>query len=629
MANPKDDGNKKDALKGAGDPKRPHATLDLKAVEIKPSGQNSAGAQSGPATAQANAKSEKPDQRGGERSTATSSATAAATGSTSATPSASASVGGATPASKPGATVAATSVPPTSPGKGSGGGSVGGGDGKGGGSGGGGGTGATSPPAAKRGGGIASFFTHMAAGIVGGFLALVSADTLATKIGMNFGSGGTTGQASEELRSRIAALEKAGTSSSSGNLADLSEKVASYASGLQKLEGIEARVSALADEQSKIEAQTQALAKRATETPVGNAEPDPRIAALEQKLSLLTSAAEGSQGAGTIPQLAAVTGKLADIESTLQNQMDAVRKNVSAEIENRVSKAAEAAEAARSGTLRIDRELADVKTEAARIAQRIEALKADNQRFSDALAAVQEEAGKVASSLEAAKSDLGQRFKSVAKPEDVASAIAPITTKLGQIEKRVESVVTAEDNRKANAERIVLSLELANLKRVVDRGLGYADELAQVKKAAAGKLDLSALDRYKSEGVPTLPELQASFRPLTHQIIDAATEPVEGGVMDRLLAGAKSVVRVRKVNHSPDDDSVEAIVARMDKALDEGRISDFVSLTEKLPARAKQPASGLLQKVEARHAVDRALSDIQNQLKASIGSAGAAASATK
>ncbi|MGE0855333.1 MAG: COG4223 family protein, partial [Hyphomicrobiaceae bacterium] len=306
----------------------------------------------------------------------------------------------------------------------------------------------------------------------------------------------------------------------------------------------------------------------------------------------------------------------------------ALRKSVTEEIETRIAKAAEAAEAARSGTQRVDRELSDVKTDAARITQRLETLKADNQRFSDALAAAQAEAGKVSSALDALRSDVGQRFKSVAKPDDVAAAVAPVTARLDGIEKRVDTVVTAEQSRKASAERIVLSLELANLKRAVDRGIGYADELAQVKKAAGGKIDLAALEPSKSEGVPTLTELQASFRPLSHQIIDAASEPADGGVVDRLLAGAKSIVRVRKVDHRPDDDSVEAVVGRMDRALEEGRITDFVSLAEKLPARAKAPAAGLMQKVEARHAVDKALAEIQTQLKATLGSAGEAASAT-
>lgn len=296
-------------------------------------------------------------------------------------------------------------------------------------------------------------------------------------------------------------------------------------------------------------------------------------------------------------------------------------------MESRVAKAAEAAEAARSGAQRVDREMADVKTGAARLNQRMEAFKADSDRVGEALRVVQEETGKLASGLDVIKGDIAARFKAAAKPEDIATAIAPVAGKVAALEANVTGVVSSEESRKSNAERIVLSLELANMKRAIDRGQGYAEELAQVQKAAAGKINLAALEKYKTEGVPTLTELQKSFRPLTHRMIDAANEKADSGVIDRLLSGAKSVVRVRKVDHAANDDSVEAIVGRMDKALDEGRIADFQALVEKLPQASRAPATAFLHKVEARSAVDKALKDIEGQLKSSLGGASAAAPA--
>ncbi len=67
----------------------------------------------------------------------------------------------------------------------------------------------------------------------------------------------------------------------------------------------------------------------------------------------------------------------------------------------------------------------------------------------------------------------------------------------------------------------------------------------------------------------------------------------------------------------------------MDKALDEGRISDFMALKPKLNANALAPAKAFLQKIEARYAADKALADIETQLKTSLGSAAAPAPATR
>ncbi len=110
--------------------------------------------------------------------------------------------------------------------------------------------------------------------------------------------------------------------------------------------------------------------------------------------------------------------------------------------------------------------------------------------------------------------------------------------KLASLEGNLASVVKSEQDRKADAERIVVSLELANLKRALDSGQGYAAELAAVRKASGGKIDLSALDRYQAGGLPAMPELEREFRTLAYTIVEADNEPAEAGVVDKLIAGA-------------------------------------------------------------------------------------------
>jgi hypothetical protein len=77
-------------------------------------------------------------------------------------------------------------------------------------------------------------------------------------------------------------------------------------------------------------------------------------------------------------------------------------------------------------------------------------------------------------------------------------------------------------------------------------------------------------------------------------------------------------VRVRKTTHARDDKSPEATVARIEDALESGRLGDVLaeakSLDEK-PDIAKQ----WIAKVEARQTVDAALKSIDDALKASLG----------
>jgi hypothetical protein len=179
-------------------------------------------------------------------------------------------------------------------------------------------------------------------------------------------------------------------------------------------------------------------------------------------------------------------------------------------------------------------------------------------------------------------------------------------------------VVQSESERNATAERIVLSLELGNLKRAMERGQPYSRELGEVAKVSGSRIDLRPLEPYRNQGVPTLAELTRDFRPVAHAILDAEAEKADGTVMDRLLSGAKSFVRVRKTTHARDDKSPEATVARIEDALESGRLSDVLTEAKSLdnkPDIAKQ----WIAKVEARQTVDAALKSIDDALKASLG----------
>jgi hypothetical protein len=295
----------------------------------------------------------------------------------------------------------------------------------------------------------------------------------------------------------------------------------------------------------------------------------------------------------------------------VNNQLDALRKNVTEQIDTRLAAATEASETAKSGTQRIDRELAGIKADSAQLTARVNALNAESERDSQTLRSTQE-------ALTQLKVDLNARLPTYARPEDVTAATTPLATKLDALQQDMQGVVKGEEERKATAGRIVLSLELANLKRAIDRGNGYAAELAQARKLSGNSIDLAPLSRFADTGVPTLPELRQDFKAVAFKIIDAGQQPAEGSIVDRLLAGAKSVVHVRKISHESDDKSVEAVVSRMEAALSEDQLGDVLEEAKTLPPAAQDAARDFLAKVEARNAVDRALASVETQLKASL-----------
>jgi hypothetical protein len=319
-------------------------------------------------------------------------------------------------------------------------------------------------------------------------------------------------------------------------------------------------LGALGDTQAKLARDTKAL-----EGKIGSGQEMPQeLLGRLTKLEDMLGAVPTGDPAGQAPQLAALAGRLAELQKA----------------------ARDASETTRSGIARFDGELSAIRTEAGRLAQRLDGL----------------------------KGEVEERLKGAAKAADVG----PLTTKLAALERELQSLLAGEADRSANASRIVLTLELANLKRAIDRGERYADELARAKKVG-GTLNFTALERYMLEGVPASAELAKSFPKAANAMLDAESERPDATLVDRLLAGARSIVRVRKAGYPADDTSAEAVVGRMEAALKDGRLAEVLANAKTLPPKAALAGEEWVRKVQARQAVEQALADVEAALKASLG----------
>jgi hypothetical protein len=241
--------------------------------------------------------------------------------------------------------------------------------------------------------------------------------------------------------------------------------------------------------------------------------------------------------------------------------------------------------------------------------------------------AAQEEAGSVASAVGELKSTVDQQAKTYAKTADVAAAVTPVTGLISKIEGSLDGVLKKEQERQSHTERIVTALELGNLKRAIDSGQDFADEYDAVNASSSSRLDLKPLEPFKSTGVPSPAELKQEGRPVLLAALDAGTSNPDASVWERLLTSAKSVVRIRKIDVVDGDESFEAVIARIEKALTENRFDEVLAQARKLPPEAFAKIDPWLQKVAARHSVDEAIATVENELKAALTSPAAAAPA--
>jgi hypothetical protein len=332
-----------------------------------------------------------------------------------------------------------------------------------------------------------------------------------------------------------------------------------------RVEEMARSIGALGETQARLARETKAIDAKVGTTPGFPPELMARLAKLEEALGAAAAADPAAQS----PQGAVLSGRLAELEKAARNATDL----------------------ARSGIARFDGELAALRTDAGRLAQRLDTL----------------------------KGEVEERLKGAAKAADVA----PLSTSLTSLEREVQTFLKSEADRTANANanatQMLVALELANLKRAIDRGDSYAEELARAKKLGGFTLNFTALERYMNEGAATPQELAKSFRKVADAMLDAEAEPAGATLLDRLLAGARSIVRVRKSGHAADDTSLEAIIGRMESAIKDGRLAEVLANAKKLPPKAALAGEDWIKKVEARQAVEQAMAEVEAQLKSSLG----------
>jgi hypothetical protein len=253
-------------------------------------------------------------------------------------------------------------------------------------------------------------------------------------------------------------------------------------------------------------------------------------------------------------------------------------------------------------------------------AEKLAAKLADVEKLSAEAGAAKATAAKIERTLAAVKTEVDGLRRGVEALKGTVEEAIP--DKLASVERDLRAVKKTEGARAAGTQRVLLVLEIANLKRALERGDSYVRELEAAKRTAAGAVDLAALDHSSATGVPTLGTLAKEFNGVASAALDAEAEQPDASVLDRLMAGARSVVRLRKTHYTADDASVEATLARMEAALKDGNLGEVLAQSKRLPPKAAGAAAGWLNRLEARYAADKAVAEIEAALKSTLAGEG-------
>jgi len=341
-------------------------------------------------------------------------------------------------------------------------------------------------------------------------------------------------------------------------------------------------------------------------------QPQPGIAALEQRVAKLEAAPSAAVDADTMAQL---KSRVAALETS--------GKQTSPELADRVAKLEKSlktlAETASEG---------GSVASAAAIAQQVgEAEKQLEAKMEAALAkgetannAGLEQMRSEIAELKAKLGALAEAEFGTSKPVDGGPELAALTERIAKLEATLPQLADAIDKDAADAKSAAVAIAFANLRAAVSNGRPYAAELDTVSTLASSVGDLGMLPAYAEAGIPTLPELTRSFATARDSALAVAPEQPSGGsLVDNLMASAQSLVKIRRIDGAPTGEGPAAKLARAKAALDQGDLALAVKEVEMLDSTTREAFSAWLGQAHARLGSDETLTRLEGILLISLG----------
>ncbi len=360
---------------------------------------------------------------------------------------------------------------------------------------------------------------------------------------------------------------------------------------------------------------------------------------MAKQLDTIAEVSKSGDGGG-IAGLTALTARISDFETELQSRVEGVKKGFEerlvgevAGLDSRLAEGLTAGSGAtvqiatlKEGNLRLGRDVESLKLTAERLQQSIDGVRGTAEEIRTEVLKLADADGRTAKSIESLSADLGGAIGQRVTADDLGKSLEPLATKLAVIEGDIGALKSSEASRGEAANRILLSLELTNLRRAIERGGNFSKEMTAVAEIAPKDLDLAALSAHAGKGLPSLASLEAGFAAAANSALDAEhTGDPEASVLDQLWSGAQSIVRVRKTGEVAGE-TTEAVIARMEQRLS---ASDLEGVAKESAGLAEAPKAAMatwLGEVDARLTVDRSLAGIEDGLKKLI--AGMPASST-
>jgi hypothetical protein len=242
---------------------------------------------------------------------------------------------------------------------------------------------------------------------------------------------------------------------------------------------------------------------------------------------------------------------------------------------------------------------------------------ADMNRRLGALEAGRGTTGAAATDDGAADARIDEMDKTASANRDALAALQERIATLQQAQdvqsQRLETVVKEEAEQIATGERLARRLAAEALRTSYIRGAAFSGLLETAQQLSGTGPAPEALRRFADGGVATTGMLIEQFDAVSDDIIDADRPPTDG-VGDWLMQSARSLVTVRPVG-PVEGETAEAIVSRIDDALEKGSFQAALTEWQSLSAPARAVSQNFADALDARTKADAALAQLTAALE--------------
>lgn len=195
----------------------------------------------------------------------------------------------------------------------------------------------------------------------------------------------------------------------------------------------------------------------------------------------------------------------------------------------------------------------------------------------------------------------------------LAQDIAPAPAS-GDLAARVQRLESGETRI---ADAAAGAVAAAALSDAAAKPAPFSSDLATASRLLPGSPDAIALAPLAQEGAPTRAALAAELSDIAAQVATAARAPgKDASFMDRVFYAFSRVVTVRRIDENAT--GMDAVLAKAERAADDGDLENAVVLLDRLPDPTKAVLAPWRDKAERRIQIDQHIAALRAQAMANL-----------